>query len=107
MADRAEPVRDPVLAAMTDEQEVRIAEAIAALGALALRVDAIGLGRLPHFPVRPAHRPGNHVLEPAEDGCPAARPLAEPEALPPLDRVAAPRANRLSCSCRDRACSSR
>jgi hypothetical protein len=107
MADGAEPVRDPVLAAMTDKQQVHIAEPIAALGALALRVDAIGLRRLPHFPVRSAHRPGNDVLEPAEDGCPAARTLAEPEALPLLDRVAAPRAYRLSCSCRDRACPSR
>jgi hypothetical protein len=92
---------------MANEQQARVSERIAAVGALLLRLESAWIERLPHLPARSPHGPGNDVLEPAEGGAPVARSIAEPEAVGLLDRIAAPGANDPTSLCSDRACPSR
>jgi hypothetical protein len=107
MVDRAESVRDPVVAAMTNEQQVTVAERLSTVGAFAQGVEAGRLDGLPHFPVRALHRPWHDVLEPAEHGTTVAGVLAEPVAVVLLDRIPAPGAGEPFSLRRVRACPSR
>lgn len=91
MVDGAEPVGNPVLAAVADEQEPRVRQWSSALGA---HVDGIGETRrfldLAGLPVRARVGPRHHVLEPAEDRAPLARGLSEPEAVAGLHVASTP-----------------
>jgi hypothetical protein len=111
MVDGAESVGDPVLTAMPDQQHWRVPERAATSGALALRLEPGGLEsfaqRTAGLPVRSSDRPGNDVLEPAEDGAAVARTIAEAEPVALLHRVAAPRASLPTFVCCVRACPSR
>jgi 3-isopropylmalate dehydrogenase len=90
MVDGAEAVGDAVLGAMSHEQQVPVAERRVALGAGGHAVGSRGLWWKARLPVRALDRPGNDVLEAAEDGAPLAGVLDQPEPVPGLDRVAAP-----------------
>jgi hypothetical protein len=92
---------------MTNEHQVCVTERIATTGAAPLRLEPAWIEMLTHLPARSPHRPGNNVLEPAEDGAPVACVLAEPEAVPLLDRVAAPGASDPTSLWSDCACPSR
>jgi len=91
--DAAEGVRHTMLASMPHEQDMGIAQ----LGA-AVRADADALverGRFredPRLPVGALDRPGDQVLETAEDGSPLARRLIGPEAVVVLALDPAPAA---------------
>jgi hypothetical protein len=90
VVDRAESVRDPVLAAVTHEPHVQIAERCAAVGAFGQAAEIAGLERLAHGPVGALHCPRNDVLEAAESGPAVALVLPEAVAVVRLDRVPAP-----------------
>jgi hypothetical protein len=107
MVDRAEAVRDPVVAPMTNEQQVTVAERLSTVGAFALGVETGRLDGLPRLPVRSLHRPRHDVLQPAEHGTAVAGMLAEPVAVVLLDRITAPRAGEPFSLRRVRACPSR
>jgi hypothetical protein len=95
MVDRAEPVRDAVLAAVPQEKEVCVAELIAAGGAIRdRRIGAGPVGLFQRLPVRALHRPRDDVLEPAEDGATPAYGLSQPVALRELHFVSTPAASR-------------
>src|SRR3954470_15739479 len=98
MVDGAEPVRNPMLAPMPDEQKIARLELGAALRALPSQVDPAGLGRLAGLPVGALHCPWDHVLQAAEDGAAVALVLAQPIAVVRLDVGAAPRAAEVSRS---------
>jgi hypothetical protein len=94
MIDRAETVGDPVLASVTDEEQVILFERGTALGTFArvaevARLD--GLAGLSMFlPVRALHHPGDDVLEAAEGGAPVAGVLAEAVPVVGFDGAPAP-----------------
>lgn len=95
MVDRAEPVRDPVLGAVPYENEVCVAELIAAGGAVrARRIGGGRVGLFQRFPVRTLHRPRDDVLEPAEDGAAPTYRLSQPVTLRGLHFVSTPGAPR-------------
>src|SRR5215207_5617741 len=86
VVDRAEAVRDTVLAAMADQKHVRVAELGAAVGAAAdALVQGGRLGHRPGLPVGALERPRDHVLQPAEDGSPLAGRLVGAIAVVLLD----------------------
>ena len=68
VVDAAERVRDPVLPAMPDQKDMRLTELGVAVRAVRhALVERRRLGQRPRFPVRALNRPGDQVLEPAED----------------------------------------
>ena len=91
MLDRAEVVGDPVLAAVADEQDVHVAElGVAVRAPKRAGVDVGWLGELAGLPVRALDRPGDDVLEAAEDCPPSAGGLVGTKAVAGLDPGAAP-----------------
>ena len=81
MVDGAESVGDPVLAPMADQHQPAPAEGSVAVGAGHHRLGPGRLGRNARLPVRALDRPGNDVLQPAEDRPPLAFPLGQSEAV--------------------------
>src|SRR6266511_492710 len=91
MVDRAEVVGDPGLAAVSDQEHVHLSELGAAVRAGERSpLDRGGLVELSRLPVRALDRPGDHVLEPAEDRPAIAGGLEEPEAIVGFDDGSAP-----------------
>lgn len=91
MVDGAERVRDPVLAAVANAEDMDLTEPGTTLRAAKRAfVDVRRLGELARFPVRALDRPGDDVLEAAESGPALADRLEGAEPVVGLDRVPAP-----------------
>src|SRR3954447_25682931 len=89
--DAAEGVRDPVLTAVPDQEDVRLGELRFAPRALGCAlVQRRRLGHLPGLPMRSLDRPRDQVLEPAEDGAPLPGGFVGAEAVIGLDLRPAP-----------------
>src|SRR5581483_4838076 len=91
--DRAERIRDPMLATVAHEQHARVVERCLATGAaVERRVEPARLLELAGLPPRPLDRPGHDVLEPAEPRPPRARGLSQAKSVLPLHGSPAPAA---------------
>src|SRR3954469_6142782 len=93
MVDGAEVVRDPVLAAMADEQDVHVPQLAAAVRAGPRSLGRRRLVKLARLPVRALDRPRDYVLEAAERGAAVTRRFVEPESIVRLNARTAPRAS--------------
>ena len=81
MVERAESVRNPVLAAVADEQQMRIPERAPHWAHSDRRREVGRSSSWPGLPVRALDRPRHDVLEAAEDSAAVARRLASAEAV--------------------------
>jgi hypothetical protein len=83
-----------MLATVADKQHVDLTEFLATVRAKLLGlVNRRRLGEWTRLPVRPLHRPGDDVLETAEDRAALARRLVGPKAVGLLDPGTAPGAS--------------
>jgi hypothetical protein len=97
MGDIAEAVGYPVFGSVANQEQVCVFERGSALRAdLVLAGRSEWLGRLARFPVRALDRPGDDVLEPAEDGTAVAGMLGQAITIVGLDGVPAPRTRQFS-----------
>jgi hypothetical protein len=91
VVDRAEVVRDAVLASMPDEEHVHVAQLAPAVRAGAgLALGAVRLVERTRLPVRALDRPRDHMLEAAEGGAAVAGRLVQAKAVVVLDAGPAP-----------------
>jgi hypothetical protein len=91
VVNRAEGVRDAVLAAVADQRDADVPESVAAVRAALEPVRHVRrLLRRSGIPVRALNRPRDEVFEATEDGAALARLLHESKAVVALDTRTAP-----------------